>query len=273
MKSLWIIIGVIVVSVLLIVALAINFKGQPSQQASALAALDTSKDLFMQANASLEKGEYLQAREKYQRLINEFPNSPNLADAKKRLEGLNIKIIFSRLSVPGKTQMYTVKPGDVLEQIARKFNTTVELIKKSNNLTSDMIHPDQELRIWSARFSCIVDKSQNILTLKSDEDIIKTYIVSTGTNNCTPVGTFKIVNRLPDPVWYKAGAIVLPESPDNILGSRWLGFDIAGYGIHGTTQPETIGQQLTQGCVRMVNRDVEEVYDLLPVGTEVIVID
>ena len=119
----------------------------------------------------------------------------------------------------------------------------------------------------------MVDKSQNILVLKSDDEIIKTYRVSTGLNNCTPVGNFKIISKLPNPVWFKAGAIVPPESPENVLGSRWLGFDLPGYGIHGTIQPETIGQQITQGCVRMLNQDVEELYSLVPMGTEVTIVD
>ncbi|MBM3248214.1 MAG: L,D-transpeptidase, partial [Candidatus Omnitrophica bacterium] len=57
------------------------------------------------------------------------------------------------------------------------------------------------------------------------------------------------------------------------LGTRWMGFDIPEYGIHGTTEPESIGKQATKGCVRMINKDVEELYSILPVGTEVTIID
>ena len=63
------------------------------------------------------------------------------------------------------------------------------------------------------------------------------------------------------------------ESPENILGTRWLGFDMPGYGIHGTTQPDSIGKQATAGCVRMLNSEAEELYDLLPIGTEVTIKD
>ena len=67
--------------------------------------------------------------------------------------------------------------------------------------------------------------------------------------------------------------MIPPESPDNALGSRWLGFDIKGYGIHGTLQPDKIGQQVTAGCVRMRNADVEELYRILPYATEVVITD
>ncbi len=232
----------------------------------------SAAELFNQANSLLEKGEFLAAKADYQKIIVEHPNFRQISEAQKKLEDLNIRIIFSNLLTP-QSLMYEVKPGDSLDKIAKKFNTTVELIKKSNNIASAAIQAGRKLRIWTGRFSILADKSQNILILKSNEEVVKTYRVSTGSNNCTPVGTFKIVNKLANPPWFKAGAVVPPESPENVLGSRWLGFDISGYGIHGTIEPQTIGQQITQGCVRMLNKDVEELYSMVPVGTEVEIID
>ena len=125
----------------------------------------------------------------------------------------------------------------------------------------------------TAKFSVVVDKSQNILLLKQNDDVIKTYKVATGLNNCTPVGTFKITTKLVDPVWYKTGAAVPPGSPENILGTRWMGLSKEGYGIHGTTDPSSLGKQATAGCVRMLNSEVEELYGILPEGTEVTIVD
>jgi lipoprotein-anchoring transpeptidase ErfK/SrfK len=78
-----------------------------------------------------------------------------------------------------------------------------------------------------------------------------------------------INSKLENPTWYHAGAIVPPDSPKNILGTRWLGIDYPGYGIHGTTIPESIGTQATSGCVRMLNSEVEELYSIIPYGTKV----
>ena len=64
-----------------------------------------------------------------------------------------------------------------------------------------------------------------------------------------------------------------PESSQNVLGTRWLGFNLSGYGIHGTTEPETIGQQVTAGCIRMRNEDVEELYSIVQLETRVVVVD
>ncbi|MCX5714227.1 MAG: L,D-transpeptidase [Candidatus Omnitrophica bacterium] len=66
---------------------------------------------------------------------------------------------------------------------------------------------------------------------------------------------------------------MLPGSADNLLGTRWLGIDLPGYGIHGTVDPSSLGKQVTQGCVRMANSDAEELYSIVPTGTEVTIVD
>ena len=130
-----------------------------------------------------------------------------------------------------------------------------------------------KLRVLDGKFSIFVDKSQNILILKLNGEVTKTYIVSTGDNNSTPIGTYKITSKLVNPVWYKDGKAIPASSPENILGSRWLGFDLPKYGIHGTIEPENIGKQITAGCVRMINEEVEELFSLVPAGTEVTIVD
>ena len=69
------------------------------------------------------------------------------------------------------------------------------------------------------------------------------------------------------------GAVVEPGSPEYELGSRWMGLSIAGYGIHGTKDDSSIGNHITKGCVRMRNTDIEELYAVVPRGTEVIIIE
>jgi lipoprotein-anchoring transpeptidase ErfK/SrfK len=228
--------------------------------------------LLAQVKAFDAKGNILEAKSIYQRLINDFPNSPEVMGWQKKIEDLNIKLLFSPIITP-KSTLYQIEPGDTLTKIAHKFNTLPELIMKSNNLADDKILPGRKIKVWTGTFSILVDKSQNTLLLKSDEEIIKTYIVSTGANNSTPTNDFKIVNKLRNPTWFKAGAVVPPGSPENILGSRWLGFDLPGYGIHGTTDPQSLGKQVTQGCIRMSNADVEELYNIIPIGAEVTVVD
>jgi len=228
--------------------------------------------ILNQANQFESKGNLLDSKLLYQKLVNDFPESAQVADWQKKTEDINIKLLFSPALTP-KSVIYQIKPGDTINKIAREHKTTVELIMKSNNLSGSLIIPGRKIKVWNAPFNILVDKSENILILKSNEEIIKTYIVSTGKNNCTPAGTFKIVNKLINPTWFKAGAVVPPQSAENVLGTRWMGFDLAGYGIHGTIEPKELGKQVTQGCVRLSNSDVEELYSIVPTGTEVTVIE
>ncbi len=229
-------------------------------------------ELLAKAKSLESKGSLLDLKKAYQELINNFSGSNEVMNWQKKVEDINIKLLFSPILTP-KSIFYEIKPGDTLLKIAKEFKTTPELIMKANNLQGDKIFPGEKMKIWTAPLNILVDKSQNILMLKSEEEVIKTYIVSTGANNSTPVGTYKIVNKLLNPVWFKAGAVVPADSPENVLGTRWLGFDLRGYGIHGTTEPQNLGKQVTQGCVRMANQDVEELYIIVTQNTEVTIID
>ena len=216
--------------------------------------------------------QFVEAREMYRMLLDHFPDSPLVARTQQRLGNVNIALLFSPI-VTDLDAVHEVKPGDTLGKIASASSTTVAFLKRANGLKSDVIRPQQQLKVPKGRFSIVVDKSQNQLLLTENDQFIKTYPVATGTDNSTPVGTFKIVTRIPNPVWYKQGAVVPPESPENILGTRWLGIDKKGYGIHGSVDPDAIGKQVTAGCVRMTNADVEELFDIVPVGTEVTIVD
>ena len=258
---------VLAVVILFIILLSVNKIGSSAGVSGrgGRALLDRAKNF--EANAEL-----LNAKNAYQKLITDFPNSTEVMDWQRKIEELNIKLFFSPVVTEGSV-IYEIKPGDSFHKIAREFNTTPELIKRSNHFTSDLISPGSKIKVWVAPFSILVDKSQNTLILKTNEEIIKTYVVSTGKDNSSPVGTFKIVNKMLNPTWFKSGAVVPAGSPENILGTRWLGLDVVGYGIHGTTDPQSLGKQVTLGCVRMLNAEVEELYDIVPVGTEVTIVD
>lgn len=236
-------------------------------------AASDAQNLFLQAQKLKNDRDLLKAKELYQKISNDYPNFEKMDEVQADLENVNMQLILSNLQVPDKTVAYTIESGDTLGKLAQKYGTTVELIKINNNLKSDVIRLGQKLRVWTGKFNIFVDKSQNVLLLKDGNEIIKTYHVSTGENNSTPVGQFKIISRLINPVWFNKGAVVPSESPDNVLGTRWMGFDIPGYGIHGTVEPDKIGQQVTAGCVRMRNQEVEELFNLVPTGTLVSIKD
>lgn len=104
------------------------------------------------------------------------------------------------------------------------------------------------------------------LALIEDGEIVKVFSTAVGSPRTpTPGGTFKIITRVPNPTWYHAGKVVGPGK-NNPVGTRWIGLSEKGYGIHGTNAPNSIGKNVSHGCIRLRNRDVEELFGLVEVG-------
>ena len=213
-------------------------------------------------------GEDSKAISAYQEALGMLEDPRGIDKVHQRLGRLNIELLLSPRITPD-SKLYEVKTGDTLFRIAAKFNATAEIIKKINRLKGDLIKPGMRFKIPTAVFSISIDKGENILVLKSNGHFFKSYRIATGKDNLTPSGIFKVVNKVLNPVWYKTGAIIPSGSPENILGTRWLGLSMKGYGIHGTTIPESIGTHCTEGCVRMRNEDAEEVFSMVSIGTDV----
>jgi lipoprotein-anchoring transpeptidase ErfK/SrfK len=81
----------------------------------------------------------------------------------------------------------------------------------------------------------------------------------------SPIGTFTIVNRIPNPTYYRPG-LVIPPGPGNPLGTRWIGINLKGYGLHGTDEPDSIGHAQSHGCIRLRNADVERLFEYVRAG-------
>jgi lipoprotein-anchoring transpeptidase ErfK/SrfK len=126
----------------------------------------------------------------------------------------------------------------------------------------------QENTAKPARRILVSIPDRKLVLLEADR-VLKIYDTAVGAPRTpSPSGSFKIVQALPDPTWYAKGKIV-PPGKSNPLGPRWLGLSVKGYGIHGTNNPASIGRNASHGCIRMRNRDVEELFAMVSVGDEV----
>ncbi len=207
-------------------------------------------------------------REKMLKSWEKHPTNPPLPEAEQKLMKIHEEMLSGRLPFPGSFQ-YKVKSGDFLYKIANKFHTTVDLIVKMNKLENIPIKPGDKLTLVPDKFSIEVDLSKNLLYLYYEGKFFKVYPIATGTDDKTPVGEFKITDRLKNPVWYSNKGPIPPNSPENLLGSRWLGINAKGIGIHEAINPGEIGKYVTAGCIRMLKKDVDELYMLVVRGTPV----
>lgn len=107
-------------------------------------------------------------------------------------------------------------------------------------------------------YKIVVNTRARRLTLYRDGKWYKSYPIAIGKPSTpTPKGTFRIQNKA--------------FNPGGPFGARWLGTSAPGgdYGIHGTNDPSSIGKAVSNGCIRMYNNNVIELYNLVPIGTVV----
>lgn len=107
------------------------------------------------------------------------------------------------------------------------------------------------------------------LALLEDGRLVKLYSVAVGApESPSPSGEFQIAQRLENPGYYKPGVVVAPGA-GNPLGTRWMGLSVKGFGIHGTNRPNSIGKNASHGCIRLRNRDIEDLFARVSVGDRV----
>ncbi len=181
---------------------------------------------------------------------------------------------------------YRVQSGDYLATIGKKFKIPFQFIMTLNNISRpENLRADENLKVINGPFHAVVDRSKFMLTIYLGDTICYTWQISTGREGrSTPTGKWMVTKgkKLENPEWTDpdTGVKYLPDDPENPLGERWIGIHgiegdalgRTGFGIHGTIEPEKIGQPASRGCIRMRNQDVEIVYDMLYGGESTVTI-
>ncbi|MBZ5521524.1 MAG: L,D-transpeptidase [Acidobacteriia bacterium] len=104
------------------------------------------------------------------------------------------------------------------------------------------------------------------LALVDDGVVVKVYPLAVGADATpSPTGDYTIISHVADPVYHHEGKTI-PPGKNNPVGSRWMGLNLKGYGIHGTNVQSSIGKRASHGCFRMKKKDVEELFTLVKVG-------
>ena len=125
----------------------------------------------------------------------------------------------------------------------------------------------------------MIQRGSNILTLYRGSREVRQFRVATGQAIYpTPLGRFQIIVMWKNPWWYPpndawaAGEKPTPPGPNNPLGTRWMGLDSPGVGIHGTPESGSIGYSESHGCIRMLIPQAEWLFDHVTVGTPVFIV-
>jgi len=149
-------------------------------------------------------------------------------------------------------------------------------IARANQLDGDVIHPGGKLRIPLDRVQVLVDLDAHWIFYGVGDEVIAAWPVGVGKeSSATQVGSYVVGEKSQSPMWFPKGRKPVPfGDPENPLGSRWIAWHDAAkestrLGFHGTKEPDSIGKDASQGCIRMRTPDIEELYEILPVGAEI----
>jgi lipoprotein-anchoring transpeptidase ErfK/SrfK len=174
-----------------------------------------------------------------------------------------------------------------LAQITRLPDITMDVREEPGVVPDDdyEVNPDFVRKVVFYRTheppgTIIVDTSDRMLYLIMRDNLAMRYGIGVGRDGFRWTGQLKITRKAEWPDWVPPPEMIdrqpyLPRfmagGPGNPLGARALYLGGTVYRIHGTNQPHTIGEAVSSGCFRLVNHDVIDLYDRVPVGTRVVV--
>ncbi len=241
------------------------------------------------AAGSARKGEHEAAAEAYSELLQvevSAPWDPEREDLRRWMLALNQAQEHGRWDPRGTwpSLTYEVVQGDNLVSIRKQLVEAhpelllcVGLIRRANQLEDRPLQPGQALRIPTDPPHVLVDLDSQVLLFLQGDEVAQAWEVGIGVEGQeTPTGTFTVGLKQENPSYMPIGGPNVPFGhPDNPLGTRWIawyrGEERTGYGFHGTNDPSGVGARVSKGCVRMRNPEVEALFDVLPIGAQVVV--
>jgi lipoprotein-anchoring transpeptidase ErfK/SrfK len=195
---------------------------------------------------------------------------------------------FARPPVDAKLNFRNAKPVITGDRPGRSIDTKVLLARvisalRANSRLPVRVHTHVLApKVSSDSFAevIVINRELNRLYLYNETKLRRTFAVATGQAIYpTPRGRWHIVVKWRNPWWYPPvqddwarGLKPVPPGPGNPLGTRWMGLDAPGVGIHGTDEPSSIGYSASHGCIRMQVPDAEWLFDHVDVGTTVYIV-
>lgn len=227
----------------------------------------------------------LDARVKLNAALHSGLTVAEAAQAREALADIANRTVFSKTVLQNDplVRSYTVVSGDKLGRIAKRALVSEALLARINSLVRpDFLRERSRLKIVQGPFHASIAKRDHEMHLYLQHFYVGTLRVALGQDGSTPTGLWRVVNQLENPEWVdpRTGKRYHPDDPTNPLGEYWIGMEglegeatgQPGYGIHGTIEPETIGQDVSMGCIRLAADDIALVYRLLEPGLSYVVI-
>jgi lipoprotein-anchoring transpeptidase ErfK/SrfK len=220
-----------------------------------------------------------------------IPTRVDYSEAKIKKFVAKMRAVYNRKPIDAHID-YSAKS---IGEVDGRPGLSVKSAKLANALIATFQNPEASRRIklpvkkkaakvtrseLASKFGTIilVDRSGFKLRLFKRLKLFKTYGIAVGRAGLeTPQGLYSINDKQTNPAWHVpnsawagklAGKTIPPGDPGNPIKARWLGI-YDGVGIHGTSEPSSIGSAASHGCIRMIPAQVIDLFDRVPMGTPV----
>ncbi len=231
---------------------------------------------YERGKARIAAGDLVTARQAFSAALDRGLAPDDEAYIRSELSRIADALVFSRaaLSQDPLTATHAIASGETLAGVAAQYHVTLEFLATINGLGDpDLIRVGAPLKVIRGPFHAVIDKSDHRMDIYLSDEYVRSFFVGLGTNGGTPTGTWRVQHKLMNPEWTDplTGIRYLADDSDNPIGERWIGlqgtsgeaFGRSGFGIHGTIDPASIGENESKGCVRLIAEEVALVYDLL----------
>ncbi|MCH8828578.1 MAG: L,D-transpeptidase family protein [Planctomycetes bacterium] len=170
---------------------------------------------------------------------------------------------------------YVVQENEFLSTIASKYNISSQYLAWLNRTTSGKVRAGQKLKVLNGPFSAMLDFSDREITIHQRGWYVARFQIGIGRDGRTPIGKRTVLTMMKYAPYtgqdeFGRDYDIPSGDPRNPTGSRWISIGNS-YAIHGTNDPNSIGNSESEGWIRLRNADVEIIYDLLQRGSEVVI--
>src|ERR1700730_305940 len=227
---------------------------------------------FQEAAKFRQDGKIPEARAALTAFIQRYPTGQHVDEAKDLLGEINIDILLSRTPSPEK-QEYIVKPGDVLQKVARQVKSTPELIMRMNNMSGTMLHIGERLLISHPDFAIVVQRKPKLLVLLNHGGFFKQYHIQ---EEKLPARVpAKATTKVAEVMAWRDGKRVGFGTKEFIGSTRWIRLANQAYPIYSVPDPAhpNLGQPPPPQGIGLGAADVEELSSLVNKQTPVTITD
>jgi LysM repeat protein len=233
---------------------------------------DISLPEFQAAAKLRQEGKSAEARGALTAFIQKYPTGLHVEEAKDLLGEINIDILLSRTPSPEK-QEYIVKPGDVLQNVARKVKSTPELIMRMNNMSSTMLHIGERLLISHPDFSIVIQRKAKLVVVLDHGAFFKQYHIQE--EKLGPKQPPKVVTKVSEVMAWRDGKRVGFGTKEYMGSIRWVRLAASAYTIFSVvdTAHPNLEQPAPPSGIGLAATDVEELSGLVNKHTPVTITD